>query len=952
MSNNYAKTQLFFKRLLLERVTNPDMYKDFKTRFSLDLDYDLFDDDLEYLIKVIEGTAYMYNINIRLSDTLNDQKILNKLLEIISQKKQFTYLSFFIKYLNDDLFLEFANFLSKMNASVTSFKLQLKYKDKEIEEKKMKQIFENLIKNDNLNINNLYIIDCGMKSSENTDLLNKFISKNKNKLKNINLYTSSVYENDFNIDVTTIKNVEISFFNLSKIRSLPIQNLNLNNNNISLEGIRIISDLIEEPSCTLKKLNLNNNYLGDEGCTILSYGLKKNKSLITLNLSKNNIIYHGLISIGVALNSKSEDKQYNSTIKKLNFSKNCISNMGIIDFCDLIKDEPEDRFIKINMQYNNITDLSISLFGEYMQKFKDQTFLSITNRISYRNKINYLNTCTNFTKIKKIIFENFRFDEDNSKIFNEILLKNKNIENILIYYNSFISPEDIVTMSPGIENNPNIIQVYLSQCKIGDDGATALANALFKNINITQINLDENNIGEAGAKAISEKLLGKASLKKLILSHNVINSQGAKYIGENLAEAQGIQYLFINSNKIEDEGCEYLSKGIEKNNTLMQLNINNNGITNIGIKHIAKALLGKEKFMALSTSDNKITEIEDELFKLLDWAKVVISANPLNKSGIIRLFQGTENNRLFKSLRFKILDENINYNITFSNKYLKEFDLSYNNKMNISLLKHVLSLKNISQLDIQSNKIGDENMLILLKYIKDNNIRLKSLKLQSNLIGEIGSGGIAELVKNNKNLTFMNISSNPLGYRGVKKICNAMESHPCALKELILNFTQCNNYCSADIYKMLIKNKNLKVLSLIGNFLSNEGIDKILSALRVNNTLEELSIGENKNMNSKGFDNLGSYLRFNKSLISLEIKSSKLDDYILKDLISILDKDKNKDIVSLNFVDNNLCYHYIIKFGLYLRKNEKIKDVKLLLNLPNKDEQNLIKSCNPHILFN
>ena len=260
--------------------------------------------------------------------------------------------------------------------------------------------------------------------------------------------------------------------------------------------------------------------------------------------------------------------------------------------------------------------------------------------------------------------------------------------------------------------------------------------------------------------------------------------------------------------------------------------------------------------------------------------------------------------------------------------------------MNISLLKQVLSLKNISQLDIQSNKIGDQNMSILLKFIKDNNIRLKSLKLQSNFIGEIGSRAIAKLIKDNKYLTFMNLSSNPLGYKGIKIICNAMEEHPCVIKELILNFTQCNNYC----------NKNLKVLSLIGNFLTNDGIDKILSALKVNDSLQELSMGENKNMDSKGFDNLGRYLRFNKSLISLEIKSSKLDDYILKDVTKVLNG--SKDISSVNFVDNNLSYKYIIKLGLFLRKNDKIKDIKMLLNMPNKDEQNLIKSCNPHILFN
>ena len=149
---------------------------------------------------------------------------------------------------------------------------------------------------------------------------------------------------------------------------------------------------------------------------------------------------------------------------------------------------------------------------------------------------------------------------------------------------------------------------------------------------------------------------------------------------------------------------------------------------------------------------------------------------------------------------------------------------------------------------------------------------------------------------------------------------------------------------------MLCKNNRLKTLSLIGNFFNNEGIDIILSSLRKNNSLEELSIGENKNINSKGFTNLGSYLRFNKSLITLEIRASHLSDEILKDLGKTL-KD-NKKIISLDLIDNELGYQYIIKFGLYLRKNDIINDIKMLLNKPIKDEQNLIKSCNPHILFN
>ena len=270
--------------------------------------------------------------------------------------------------------------------------------------------------------------------------------------------------------------------------------------------------------------------------------------------------------------------------------------------------------------------------------------------------------------------------------------------------------------------------------------------------------------------------------------------------------------------------------------------------------------------------------------------------------------------------------------------------------MNISLLKHILNLKNISQLNIQSNNLGDAKMSIISKYIKDNNIRLKVLKLQSNNISEEGSTAIAELLKNNKYLMSINLAGNPLGYKGVKNICNAIELFPNELEELLLNFTNCNNYCSRDIYNMLIKNKKLKIISLIGNCLNNEGIDIILSALRINNNLKELSIGENKNINDKGFQNLASYLRFNNSLTSIEIKSSRLGDGILKELSNTL-KD-NKNITSLNLIDNYLGFQSTIKFGQYIRKNDIINDIKMLLNKPIKDEQILIKASNPHIFFN
>ena len=946
MSSDLSRIQLFFNRLLLTHLLNPNAHKIFKNNFSLKLDYDLSDEDIEYLTEIIIQSNLLNNLTLRISETITDESILKKLFRKILVKKQISSLKIYIKYLNDKLFDEFISFLNHLNSSINTLRIEIKYNDIKIKEFKTKNILENLIKNENNNINYISFIDFHFNTEKNLNLLNEYITKNNNKLKNICIYNSLIYNNIFNINISKINAIELSNLNISQIDFLPFEKLNLSYNNISAGGIKIISNLLINSS--LKKLNLSKNYLGDEGCSILSTGIKQNNSLVSLNLSCNYIIHQGIIDMAQAMNSKNEI--YNSTIKKINFSRNSINNSAIIEFCDILKNEPENRFTKINFQYNYITDFSINSFGEFIQNYPEQTFLSLTHWININNQVNYFNYCRQFTKLKKIMIQNLVFQENTSKLFNEILLNNKKIEQLYIIYNSTINPEDMMRISKGIEHNKLLSRLILSQCSIRDEGAIILSNALFNNINISIIDLDENKIGEKGIKAISEKLLGKISLKKLVLSHNLINSKGALYIGQNIANAQGIQQLLINSNKIGDEGCEYLYEGIKKNNSLIELNINKNGISNKGIKNISKALLNKENFMILSAAENDITDIEDDLYKLLSWCKtIVLSGNPLNNQGIIKLLKGTENNKLYKSTRFKIMDDNGIYKFHCINKNLKEFDLSYNYLINISLIQNILTLKNISKFDLRSNNLGDKNINIISNYIKENNISLKILNIQSNQISSEGCKSLSEMLKNNKYLKVINLAGNPLGFKGIKYICKSMCFNNNKLEELLLNYTKCNDYCCNDIYDMLIYSNKLKVLSLIGNNFNNKGIDKILSSLRLNKVLKSLSIGDNKNKNNKAFFNLPSYLKFNNSLISLDIKSSKIDSKILLHLGKSL-KD-NKKLIYLNLIDNNLDYQTIIKFGLLITKNNIINDIKMLLNKPSKDEIICIKRCNPHLIF-
>ena len=79
------------------------------------------------------------------------------------------------------------------------------------------------------------------------------------------------------------------------------------------------------------------------------------------------------------------------------------------------------------------------------------------------------------------------------------------------------------------------------------------------------------------------------------------------------------------------------------------------------------------------------------------------------------------------------------------------------------------------------------------------------------------------------------------------------------------------------------------------------------------------------------------------------MKSLKMEGKALLKFGKIL-KD-NKKLAYLNLIDNNLDYQNIIKFGLLIRKNNIINEVKMLLNKPNREEQSCIKRCNPHIIF-
>ena len=942
-SNKLKDAQLFFKDLLKGRVKNETEYKEYSTKFSLDLiKYDLYDKDISKITQLIIDTDKLTSLNIRLSDTLVDKIILNRLLRKISLKRQFTSLSFYIKYLKDDLLQIFIDFIGKLESTLNCLELSIKYQDAKKENEILKNIIIHLIKNENSGITDLTFNGVGFSTEDNLNLLNEYIQKNKNKLKNLVITKNKFMNDTFTSDITHLQKVQISFCNIFTVKFFPSDILNLSNNNISKFGLENIANNLKNKKCTLKKLNLSNNYIGNDGCFILGESLKDNKSLLSLNLSGNNILDDGVIYIANNLRS-----EINSTLQKINFRNNSITSQGIIQFCTILKLEPIDRFRKIDFSVNYLDDSGLSEYGFFLSRFENITSLVLSDRFSKNSLNNYFVYCENLTNLKKILFYQINLTEESTNHLCQILLNNKNIEKLMISSNRNLH-DGILDISQGIQHNLKLTHLSLRTCFIGDKGAEALASALFKNIFIKDIDLEDNKISSKGIEPLCDKVLGKISLVNLNLAHNLIDEESSKFLMNSLQKANALEYLNLSSNSLKDEGCINIAKGLVNNRAIRELYLDNNSIENRGADEIGISLKNKENLMCLGLSSNNITDINEDLSKLFEWLKIIkIADNPLYPSAIINIFQSTSKNRLFKKIRFKCNDKYLFKSIC-QNDNLKVFDLSNNDNINVHLLKNILNLKNISKIYLQRNNINDNDIQRISQYIKEFNSHLKELHLQSNLIGINGGEYIAELIKDNHYLKVLNITDNPLQSKGIINICDAITNSENEISELLINSTKCNDYCIEKISEMLKTNKKLKIFTATENKFTNKGVDKILSTLRTNNTLLQISIG-NKYIDSSAFDNLDDYLSFNKSLIILEIKSSKINDNIIKKLSKMLLI--NKTLSNINLVDNLLTREGIISLGQYLNKNKFIQEIMVLLNVERKEEP-IIKSSNPHIIFN
>ncbi len=188
------------------------------------------------------------------------------------------------------------------------------------------------------------------------------------------------------------------------------------------------------------------------------------------------------------------------------------------------------------------------------------------------------------------------------------LMRNDYISAVTLFENLMV-PEDAEGLARALAGNRSLLELHISENRLGDEGAEAISSALLGSGHpLTSLHLDQNNIGPRGAKAMGTALLRNDVLEKLAIIRNRIGDSGIESISAALLRNRSLSSLVLEDNEIADTGAIALGKALTCNQGLQHLSLCHNWIADSGAVGLAKALYQNHALEMLDCDGNQIRD--------------------------------------------------------------------------------------------------------------------------------------------------------------------------------------------------------------------------------------------------------------------------------------------------------------------------------------------------------
>ncbi|XP_057700051.1 NACHT, LRR and PYD domains-containing protein 12-like isoform X2 [Corythoichthys intestinalis] len=351
-------------------------------------------------------------------------------------------------------------------------------------------------------------------------------------------------------------------------------------NNVSDEGVEILSKGLASPHCNLEVLNLSECKITKRGCVSLAEALKVTPShLQELDLRWNNLSDEGVEILSKGLASP------HCILQILKLSWCSITKKGCVSLAEALKVTPS-HLQELYLSENHVSNDGVEILSKGLVspncilKVLKLSWCSITKK-----------GCVSLAEALKVT----------SSHLQELDLTGNNL-----------SDEGVEILSKGLASPHCIIKVLnLVNCNITSKGCVSLAEALKVNpSHLQELDLSWNDLLDEGVEILSKGLASpNCILKVLNLEHCKITSKGCVSLAEALKVTPShLQELDLTKNNLSDEGVEILSKGLASPLCILKvLNLKTCKITSKGCVSLAEALkLNPSHLQELNLGANRI----------------------------------------------------------------------------------------------------------------------------------------------------------------------------------------------------------------------------------------------------------------------------------------------------------------------------------------------------------
>jgi len=328
--------------------------------------------------------------------------------------------------------------------------------------------------------------------------------------------------------------------------------------------------------------------------------------------------------------------------------------------------------------------------------------------------------------------------------------------------------------------------------------------------------------------------------------------------GDSESDAQDhprLEELRLVECALSGPAIQSLQRGWEHHSFLRILDLRSNSLEDDSCHAIAEVLNTAKSLTKVILEDNIIG----------DDGLTILSRNGLNRNTTLKTMCLKENN--FGPSGVQVLADALQYN-----QCLDKLDLSYNYVADegATALGTMLSRNRaLRELVLESTSIGGLGVSGLVSSLKLNN-SLYKLNISGNLFGETGVQALSALLTEGEDnacpLKSLRLSSCQLGDLGVAAIATALVSNT-SLEEIVMPFNRFGDVGADAIGQLIPKWKGLESLQIQFNLFSEIGFEKIVKGLSMNYYLKSmylLNAGPSNRKIDHLFQEMQHWIRLNR----------------------------------------------------------------------------------------